>query len=127
MQNQKLSIDRADFVGRYLSEIGLGIGSVSLRLVNLGGPGATSIVTVVISGQFLLGVNGKNYLGVAPAPELAIVLSSLLNESISDVGVDEMSQVRIAFGPDRFLEIHPDTNGFESATINIPGKDIFVI
>lgn len=121
------SIDHTDFVGRYLAEIGLGVGTISLRLATSGGPGASSAVVVVISGEFSLTIDGHDYSGRAPAPELAMAVSTLLNESITEVTIDERSRARFTFGPNRFIEIHPDPSGFESATINIPGKNTFVI
>lgn len=121
------SIDRTDFIGRYLAEVGFGVGTISLRLASSGQPGASSMAVIVISGQLSVTINGSNCIGDAPAPELAVVISKLLNESITEVNVDEMSCVCIVFGADRCMKICPDPNGFESATISIPGKDVLVV
>ena len=120
------SVDRVDFVGRYLAEIGLGAGTISLRLANLGRPGATSMVLVVISAPVVLHVGGTRS-ELAPTPESVSALSPLLNEDITDVQLDGNSRIHIEFGPGRFIEICSDPNGLETASVSVPGKEGLVI
>lgn len=126
MTIQQLLVSREDLVGRYVAEIGLGAGTVSLRLAGLGRPGTASTALVVISASAVLHMTNQDH-ELAPTPASVTALAPLLNEDVTDAQIDADSRVCIYFGADRFIEICRDANGLESASINVPGRDGLVI
>lgn len=128
MNSSLLEIDRADFVGKYLTEICLGIGSPVLNFSTPGQPGeGGTISTIAVYGKFALILDGDAYAATAPAPDLAGKISKLLNEDVTDISINTVSGIKLFFGLTRILEIPPDPAGFENASVNVRGKNPLLI
>lgn len=114
--------EKNDFVGKFLAEIGLGIGTISLnfRKASQLGPDSESFVT--LHADFSCCVVGAEQSCLASEPVTASVLTAFLNADVTDFTVDDRFAFRICFG--QLGEVrgpqHPD--GFESFAILIPGK-----
>lgn len=114
--------ERSDFVGKYLAEIGVGIGTVSLNFRKLGLSGLDAISCVTMHGDFSCCIEGVEHWGRASDPGTATELTIFLNLDVTDFMADDCFAFRIRFGQAGEIRVPQDSEEFESFEILIPGK-----
>lgn len=127
MNSLRQRVQREDLIGSYLAEIGLGAGSLALRLLKPSArAGLSTKADVVISGIAILRTENQCY-QLESSSTSVTALVPLLNADVTDVHFERNESVRIYFGANLAVEICRDAAGFESASIRVPGRDVLVI
>lgn len=118
--------DHDDFVGGFLTEIGVGIGNISLKFGRIGPPGLPPSTAVIIHGNFCCVRGEFRCSGRAAAPETAVGLMAFLNADVSAIECDEQYALRIQFGNMGYICVPQDQDDFETFTIAVPGKMMII-
>ena len=114
--------DVDDFRGKFLSEVGLGIGTISLNFDSAGGPGSSKPAHVTMHAMFEFAFDGGVKAGYASDPITAAGLSRFLNQDVLDFCSDTDFALRIGFGEVGEIRI-PQEGSWESFSIRVAGRD----
>jgi hypothetical protein len=117
-----MDFDIGDFVGKHLTEVGVGIGTVALNFTKPAPPGLESKSCVTLHGNYSCYITGSEHLGRASEPATATELTAFLNFEVTDFNVDDHFALRICFGQVGEIRVAQDPDEFESFAIRVPGK-----
>lgn len=114
--------EKTDFVGTYLAEICLGVGTVALKFGKTSRSACDAITSLALHGKYSCIVSGVEHSCRASEPMSAIVLTVFLNSDVTDLSFDDRFAVKICFGETGAIYVYQDASEFESFAISIPGK-----
>ncbi|HKA40674.1 MAG TPA: hypothetical protein VKF40_01670 [Burkholderiales bacterium] len=120
--------DPTILVGRFLSSVSFGAGSVSLNFDQPKGPGESNRISISVVGSYTsTTVDGVKVEGTAANPLSGTFLLRLLNLDVTSAEKMGRGDLLLRFGDAQDIRLIEDETGFECYTICVPGEQPFVV